>query len=79
MDGPISREPKAQAEGREAIVLGAESRDDVVEGRDFLRRIPAGLFRPIEPERGTSFGREMPANDFARVSVELFLRLFRSG
>src|SRR4029077_7760514 len=53
--------------------------DDVVEGADFLRGIPVGLLRPIEPERATSFGREMPSNHFACVSVELFLRLFRSG
>src|SRR4030095_16096616 len=53
--------------------------DDFVERADFRRRIPAGFLRPIEPEWATSFGREMPANDFARVSVELFLRLFGSG
>jgi hypothetical protein len=78
---PIFRgNPKLGLNVAEPFVLEVgKARDDVVEGCDFLRGIPAGLFRPIEPERGTSFGREMPANDFACVSVELFLCLFGSG
>ena len=50
-----------------------EAGDDVGEGIDFPRRIPAGLFRPIEPEIGTAFGGEMPFNDFTHVSIELLL------
>ena len=56
-----------------------KARDKVGEGFDFLRGIPARLFSPIEPERATGFRREMPAKDFACVSVELLLRLFGCG
>ena len=38
---------------------------------DFRGGIPAGLFRPVQPERAACLRGEMPADNFAHMGVEL--------
>ena len=67
----MRRHPHLGLQVAQPLVLEMrESRDEVGERLHLPSRVPAGLARPIEPERAAGLGREVPRDDLAHVRVE---------
>ena len=69
------RDPPAERAAPQPLVLEVPEPLQVVETVHFPHRIPARLFRPVEPERAPRLRRKVPAHDLAHLGIQLLRRL----
>ncbi len=68
--GERLRHPAPDRPTAELFVFEMSELREVVEALDFLAGVPPGFLGPLEPERASRVGIEMPANHFADPGVE---------